>query len=191
MGSGQECHTIGENKYENGVSKIYQTEGHQIELIEFKSRTHHLVDDSKCWIFRIMKFNDLDEALKIKCELTNQKNDVEFDTALGEHLDAIEGYDNEWKIHIGTEDGEVMHSRAEINDWFPERLKNKVNFYESITTYLKGDTGLETKIPRLKKYEKIHVQYLSAIDKNTKQNANCRTAVDELKSKLDNWIGIR
>jgi hypothetical protein len=182
--------SIGENKYENGESKIYQTECHQIEIIEFKSKTHQFVNDSKCWIFRITKSNDSNEQLKIKCELTNQNKDIEFDTASGEHLDAIEGYNKEWQIHIGTEDGEVMYSRAKRNDWFPERLKNKVNFYESITTYIKGNTGLETRIPQLKKSEKIHVQYLSAIDENNEESINCWTAVDELKKNLENWIGV-
>lgn len=190
MSDKSKFNSIEEKKYENGKSIIYQTEGHQIELIEFKSKTHQFVNDSKCWIFRITKLNDSGEELKIKCELTNQRNEVKFDTASGEHLDAIEGYNDEWQIHIGTEDGEVMHSRAEINDWFPERLKNKVNFFESITTYLKGNTGLETRVPRLKKDERIHIQYLSAIDKKDEKSINCWTAVDELKSNLENWIGI-
>ena len=184
------CNLIGRKKYENGESEEYQTEGHQIELIEFKSKTHQFVKESKCWIFRISKSNSLIEHLEIRCEIVNQKNDVEFDTSSGEHLDAIEGYNKELQIHIGTEDGEVMHSRAEINDWFPERLKNKVSFYESITTYLKGNTGLETKVPQLMKDEKLHIQYLSAIDTNNDENINCWTAVDELKRNLENWIRI-
>ena len=182
--------SIGKVEYENGESERYRTEGHQVELIEFKSRTHKFVQDSKCWIFRITKLNDKKEDLQIKCELLNNKNDVEFDTASGEHVDAIEGYNQDWQIHIGTEDGEILNSRAERNDWFPERLNYKVNFYKSITTYLKGNTGLQTEIPELKKNEKLHIQYLSAIDEKNESKINCWTAVDDLKRHLENWIGI-
>ena len=184
------CESIGTNKYENGESEVFNTVGHQIELIEFKSKSHQFVKDSKCWIFRTTKKNNSNEKLIIKCEIVNHRKDVEFDTASGEHLDAIEGYNKEWQLHIGTEDGEVMNSRAEVNDWFPERLKGKVNFDESITTYLKGNSGLQTKIPDLNKDEKIHIQYLSAIDTNKKESIKCWTAVDELKKNLENWIGI-
>ena len=182
--------SIGKEKYENGESEKYETEGHQIELIEFKSRTHNLVKDSKCWIFRITKLNDKKEKLRIKCKLTNPKDDVEFDTASGEHLDAIEGNNQDWKIHIGTENGERMNSRAELDDWFPERLKDKVNFHESLTSYLKGNTGLQTEIPALEMNEKLHVQYLSALDVRNEENINCWTAVDYSKRNLESWIGI-
>ena len=182
--------SIGTNKYENGESEIFNTVGHRIELIEFESKTHQLVKDSKCWIFRITKTNNSNELLKIKCEIINHKTDVEFDTASGEHLDAIEGYNKEWQMHIGTEDGEIMNTRAEVDDWFPERLINEVNFHESITTYLKGHNGLETQIPKLNMDEKIHIQYLSAIDENNEESINCWTAVDDLKRNLENWIGI-
>ena len=184
------CDLIETNKYENGESEIYTTVGHHVELIEFRSKDHQLVKDSKCWIFRITKSNDLNEQMKIKCEIQNHKEDVVFDTASGEHLDAIEGHNKEWQLHIGTEDGEVMNSRAEVNDWFPERLKNIVNLYDSITTYLSGNSGLETRVPDLNKDERIHIQYLSAIDANKRESINCWTAVDELKRNLENWIGI-
>ena len=47
-----------------------------------------------------------------------------------------------------------------------------------------------TKIPDLKKGEKIHIQYLAAYDKNDLQKVNTWLAVDELKIKLEKWTGI-
>jgi len=182
--------SIGKEKYENGNSDKYQTEGHHIELIECQVRTHEVVKDSKGWLFRITKINQKPETLKIKCQLKNPNEDIEFDTASGEHLDAIEGYNQEWQLHIGTEDGEVMYARAEKNDWFPERLRHKVNFYESITQYLEGNRGFQTEIPKLEEKEKIYIHYLTAIDLKDDRNINCWNAVDSFKRNLENWIGI-
>lgn len=181
---------IERKKYLNGLSRKYQSRGHQIELIEFKSRTDNLVENSNCWIFRIVKHNELKEIIKIKCELIKPIDIIDFDTASGEHLDAIEAYNEDYVIHIGTEDGEIMNLRAQNEDWFPNRLKHEVNFHKSITKYLKKNTGFKTEIPILTVNERIHIQYLSAVDRRIEGNLNCWFAVDELKRNLENWIGV-
>lgn len=182
---------IGKEQYENGIALKYQTIGHQIEVIEFKARTHELVKDSKGWIFRITKNRAEKEQLKIKCALKHTSKDVEFSPASGAYLDAIEGYNQEWQLHIGTEDEDMILSRARQNDWFPKRLEGKLtNFYRTFTTYLKENNGLQTSIPILENNEKIHIQYLSAIDDRNDENINCWNAVDENKSVLENWIGV-
>ena len=48
-------------------------------------------------------------------------------------------------MHVGTEDGEILNLRAENDDWIPPRLKNKVDFYQSITEMKQN--GFVTKIP--------------------------------------------
>lgn len=82
----------------------------------------------------------------------------------------------------------MMNSRANCNDWFPERLKNKHDFYISITKMLRE--GFETEIPNLMAGEKIYIQYLTAYDKQTKDSVRTWLAVDLLKSDLEKWIGI-
>jgi hypothetical protein len=62
-----------------------------------------------------------------------QSEQTAFDISSGEHLDAIEASNDSWTLHIGTEDGEIMSSRAENNDWFPSRLRSTVGFDRSIT----------------------------------------------------------
>ena len=127
--------SIGVKEYENGKSESYSIGGYCIELIEFKIRqplyNGETVKDTNGWIWRIEKTNESTDNLKLSCVLTDYSENVDFDTATGEHLDAIEASDNEWTLHIGTEDGEILNSRAESNDWFPERLKNKVDFYQN------------------------------------------------------------
>jgi hypothetical protein len=183
---------IGVKEYENGRSISYRVGGHKVELIEFKIRqplyNGETVKDSNGWIWRIEKIKESIDNLKLSCVLSNYSEDVIFDTATGEHLDAIEASDNEWTLHIGTEDGEILKARAESNDWFPERLKNKVDFYQSISNMLKE--GFETEIPELQIGEQIHIQYLSAYDQTNSESAKTWLAVDEFKQKLENWIGI-
>jgi len=81
-----------------------------------------------------------------------------------------------------------MNSRAEMNDWFPARLKNMVDFYQSITKMKKE--GFETVIPGLKIGETLHIHFLTAYDKANSDSVNSWLAVDESKRKLENWIGI-
>ena len=96
--------------------------------------------------------------MKIRCTLKNTKEDVIFSPNSGQNLDAIEGYNAEWQLHIGTENDELMYSRAQRGDWFPKRfITEGIDFFRSITIYLEGDLGLETKIPKLEKGEKIHI----------------------------------
>lgn len=179
-------------KYENGSSETFITIGHKIELVSFKIRVPlyngETLTDSSGWIFRIEKTTNIAEKIETYCLLDKSNNKISFDTATGEHLDAIEANSNEWTLHIGTEDGEILNSRAEDDDWFPTRLKNKVDFYQSISEIQQN--GFITKIPDLNNGEKIHIQYLTAYDKRNEQKVNTWLAVDEFKRKLENWIGI-
>lgn len=140
----------------------------------------------------MIKINDKREALKITCKIIAENINSEFDTASGEHLDAVEAYNEKWQVYLGTEDSEVMYSRILENDWLPIRFKSEFSFHKSMPTYLDGYVGFETKIPPLKKNENVHVQYLSAIDvyDGEGKNINSWIAVNEFKKDLENRIGI-
>ena len=152
--------------YENGHSEIFITKGYQVELIEFKIRqplyNGETVLGSNGWIWRIRKNNYFSEKLETSCFL-QPENKVEFHPAYGEHLDAIEAWDKEWTLHIGTEDGEILNQRAQIDDWFPNRLMKEVSIFQSITKC--EPNGLFTSIPELQIEEKLHIQYLTAYSK--------------------------
>lgn len=184
--------SIETKKYKNGSSEIFNTDGHKIEIVSFKIRVPlyngDTLTDSFGWIFRIEKTADIDEKVETYCLLDNIKNEIAFNTATGEHLDAIQADSKEWTLHIGTEDGEILNSRAENNDWFPQRIKNKVDFYQTITEMKQN--GFVTKIPNLIIGENIHIQYLTAYDKKDEQKTNTWLAVDEFKRNLEYWIGI-
>jgi len=184
--------SIEKNKYQNGHSETFNVGGYKIELVEFKIKqllyNGGTVANSHGWIWRIEKKEDLNVELNLFCELTNYPEGIDFDIASGEHIDAIEVKNNNWTLHIGTEDGEVMNSRAETNDWFPNRFQNKVDFYQSITQMNKE--GFVTEIPNLKVGEVLHIQFLTAYDKSNSDTVNTWLAVDESKRKLENWIGF-
>ncbi|MFM1998499.1 MAG: hypothetical protein RL204_446 [Bacteroidota bacterium] len=179
-------------RYENGSSEIFKTDGHKIEIVSFKIRVPLYNGDNLTdgfgWIFRIEKTADINEKIETYCLLEKGSDEIAFDTATGENLEAIQADSNEWTLHIGTEDGEILNSRAENDDWFPPRLKNKVDLYHSITEMKQN--GFVTNIPSLNKGEKIHIQYLTAYDKKDEHKVNTWLAVDEFKGKLENWIGI-
>ena len=179
-------------KYDNGNSEIINTNGHKIELVSFKVRiplyNGDSLTDSSGWIFRIEKITEANDETEIYCLLDKISDEVSFDSASGESLDAVQAESNEWILHIGTEDGETLNSRAENDDWFPPGLKNSVGLHQSITEMKQN--GFITKIPNLNKGEKLHIQYVTAYDRNDKQKVNTWLAVDESKRNLENWIGI-
>jgi hypothetical protein len=184
--------TFDTQKYENGNSEIFKTNGHKIEIITFKIRIplyngDNLSDSFGC-IFRISKTNDSNEKIEIYCLLDKNNINTEFSIDCGEHLDAILAENENWKLHIGTEDREVLNSRAESNNWFPIRLKNNLYLENSITQM--KENGFLTTIPNLNKNEKIYIQYLTAYDRKDDEKVNTWLAVDETKQKLENWIGI-
>ena len=183
---------VGHNTYENGKSEIFETIGHRIELIEFKIRqplyNGETVTDSFGWLWKIQKRNSENESIETFCLLEKPNENVEYDTACGESLDAIEVFNENWSLHIGTEDGEVLNYRARNDDEFPARLENKVDFYNSITKM--QENGLRTSIPNLIQHENLHLQYLTAYDKRNIESVNTWLAVDQDKRKLENWVGI-
>ncbi len=179
--------------YENGTYERFKTSAHDIELIEFKAKqpfyNGETITDSKCWIWRIEKVKEISENLKLKIAVSDCPKNVEFDFASGENLDAFEITNNEWKLHIGTEDGEILNYRAENDDSFPIRLLNTKNHWQEITELNKS--SILTNVPELKIGEKIHLQYLTAFDKQNTETINTWVAVDEHKSELEKWIGIK
>ncbi|GAB5564259.1 MAG: hypothetical protein Wins2KO_13220 [Winogradskyella sp.] len=178
--------------YENGIFERFKTAAYDIELIEFKVKqpfyNGETITDSKCWIWRIKKVKDITENLKIKVLISDYPKNAEFDFATGENLDAFEITNDEWKLHIGTEDGEILNYGAENEDWFPTRLLNTKNHCQEITELNKS--SIKTNVPELKIGEKIHLQYLTAFDKQNVETINTWVAVDEHKSELEKWIGI-
>ena len=180
-------------RYENGIYGRFKTSAHDIEIVEFKIKkpfdNGETITNSKCWIWRIEKVKDITENLKIKVLISDYPKNAEFNSATGENLDAFGITSDEWKLHIGTEDGFRLNLRAENDDWFPIRLLNTKNHWQEITELNKS--SIQTKVPELKNGEKIHLQYLTAYDKQNTETINTWVAVDEDKSELEKWIGMK
>jgi hypothetical protein len=183
---------ITETTYEHGHSKTFVTRSHNIELITFKRKlplyNGEMVADSMGWLWRISKCSTHDESIELYCLLTDYKGDTEFGSNPGEHLDAIAINDKDWVLHIGTEDGEIMHARALQEDGMPLRFKDGLSFHLSFHKY--HFNGFKTAIPKLNQGEEIHLHYLSAFDKRNRESVNTWLAVDSYKRELENWIGI-
>jgi len=182
----------GRNSYENGTSIVYNTWSHNIELITFKQRlplyNGETVTDCEGWIWRITKAIDDEETLQLQCLLNGYPTGVELGGDPGENLDSISASNNNWTLHIGSEDGETLESRASKDDWMPHRLIDSLGFSKSFTNV--HFNGLITNVPVLIVGERIHFHYLTAYDKAKRDTVNTWLAVDEYKRNLENWIGI-
>jgi hypothetical protein len=145
--------------------------------------------DCQGWLWRISKEKSANEKIELQCKRTDFPAGIELGGYdCGEHLDAIAFNNNNWKLHIGTEDGEVLQQRALDDDWMPTRYSDELGFYHSFTSI--ESNGLITKVPELIEGERIHFHYITAYDKYRSDTANTWLAVDESKRRLENWIGI-
>jgi hypothetical protein len=181
-----------EASYEHGHSQTISTRSHQIEFITFKLRlplyNDEMVADSMGWLWRISKYSTSDESIQLYCKLIDYKKSIEAGSQPGEHLDAVAFSDKNWVLHIGTEDGEIMHSRALQEDGMPLRFKEDLSFHSSFHKLERN--GFNTPIPKLNQGERIHLHYLSAFDRRKTESVNTWLAVDSFKRELENWIGI-
>lgn len=176
---------------------------HKITLQKFEVsndwlKPHHNCKSSRGWRWFIEKIKDEDENLTLFCELIDPKPGVSKDYASGEWLDAIELWNKTHHLYIGTEDGEIMLSRAIKNDFMPQRFEKilsdeELAFARSFTEYM--DFGFKTNIPRLLKGEKIYFHFLVATnpirvdpDDPSYRDLSCWFAVDWLKSTLDKYL---
>lgn len=186
-----EIKLIETKQYKNGESKTIETDGYRVEIIEFKIKlplyNGQMVADSFGWIFRIEKTSNTGKLTEMYC-LLDTMSTMDFDVTSGQYLNAIAASNNEWILHIGTEDGEMVHIRSQEDNWLPRRFENEIKLYQEITETRQN--GFSTKVPPLNEGEKIHIQYLIAYDKADRNNVNTWLAVDETKSKLEKWIGV-
>ncbi len=165
---------------------IFHSESFQIEIIEFTEIKNWMkeineIETSIGWIFRIAKLNESNEVLNFECHLKKNNKEIISESDTGECLQAIWIEDKKNVVSLGTEDGQMMRHRAEKNDWMPNRFKTKLGIvktgsflnrkYEEKSFTKQLPFGFETKIPKLKKGEKIYFHYL--------------VATNELKKSID------
>jgi hypothetical protein len=154
---------LGPYTHSNGCSTLNITPNYKVESISFKLPAEddykEHITASHGWLWRIEKLTDVADPMEIYCKISAQRK-INYGTACGEALDAIEAYDDDWSLHIGTEDGEALQYRAINNDGMPERLKEQLDFGRSFTTLKR--TGLYTQVPNLNKGENFHIHYLTA-----------------------------
>ncbi|MBC7557011.1 MAG: hypothetical protein H7195_08635 [Chryseobacterium sp.] len=156
-----------------------------INLNNLKLPNHMKIDSSIGWRIFIKKTSNNRENLSANCKLLNPSNDTEFSPDCGENLDAIVIEKQTGILHIGTEDGEIMRSRAEKDNWFPVRLKDFVSIENPITEFV--DFGFTSQIPNLEITEKLYLHFLVATNyqKSKENEISTWFAVERSKDELD------
>lgn len=173
---------------------------------EFQCNSYSLpkkVESLIVWRWFLEKISDTDEHLSIFCKLINPQADVSYDLDSGEDLDAVEIENRTYHLHIGTEDGESLRSRANSNNLMPKRFQNllglrchedkKLCSYYSFTEYI--DFGFKINIPKLLEEEKIYFHFLVATNsiKPSKEDhreidVSTWLAVERSKRYLDEYL---
>ena len=144
------------------------------------------IDSSKGWRIYIEKETNYIENLIVICKLINPTKETIYSSDCAENLDSMHIENEFGNLHIGTEDGEKMRQRSENNNWFPKRLNKFVSLENPITEFI--DFGFKTKIPHLKKSEKIYLHFLIATNYETGNSQNELStwfAVEKSKEEID------
>jgi hypothetical protein len=194
IGSPLSCEVSDQYNQNNGVSVEMTMPNYKVQLISFKlpweRPESEYITGSLGWLWRIQKLTDTIDQIELYCKLSAKRNaGVNFDSASGESLDAIAAYNEDWILHLGTEDGESLHNRATKNDGIPMRFKDDLDIQQSFTTVKR--TGFKTAVPYLNKGENFHIHYLMAYGKRDENNVDTWLAVDVPKRKIENWVGVR
>ena len=187
------CETSGPFTHENGISIRTKTENYSFEWMSFKlpitTDKSRGITASCGWVWRIIKHTQAAEPIELFCLLKKKRNKiVEFDSACGDALDAVEAFNKDWTLHIGAEDGDTLHQRAANGDGMPERFKTELGFHNSFTKLTRF--GVKTTVPQLNKGEELHMHYLMAYGPRELNNVDTWLAVDIPKRSIDNWLGI-
>jgi len=150
-------------------------------------------ETSKGWRWHIKKTSSLKENLVIYCKLIDPIEGTTWSTNSGEHLDAIEIENKIHHLHIGTEDGEVLQSRAASSNEMPNRFKDELGIGDSFTHY--DGFGFKTIVPELNENETIYFHFLVATNtiKPNEQYPDERDvstwyAVERSKDFLDKYL---
>ena len=171
---------------------------------EFRSNSYdppEKVESLTGWRWFVEKINDADEQLSIFCQLINPQADASCASDSGEDLDAIEIENKTYHLHIGTEDSEILRSRANFSDLMLKRFEkllgwrcdeNSCSEY-SFTEYI--DFGFKTNIPKLLKGENIYFHFLVAtnpiklsLEDSKYSDVLTWLAVDRTKKYLDEYL---
>ena len=145
-------------KYEDGLIKVREF---KLPNPIYNGDT---IRNSVGWSIQIESLKQNKEQLIFQCRF---KESIKGDMATGEHLDALQFIkNNNYDLHIGTEDADSFMWRAHIENCLPKRffklLRNKYQDYadKHFTEYL--ENGFETKLPILLKKEVVKFHFLIA-----------------------------
>jgi hypothetical protein len=145
-------------KYEDGIIKIR----------EFKLPNPIYNGDeirnSIGWSIITESFKPNKDEFLFKCCF---KQKLEGNIATGENLDALQFVlNNQYDLHIGTEDADSFMWRAKVENFMPKRffklLRNKYQDYadKHFTEYC--ENGFQTKLPKLLEGELVKFHFLIA-----------------------------
>lgn len=162
----------------------WENEHYEVELLINEPNTKMIehMKVEKC-IAVIWRFRFKSNPSKVLIQTKFSNDDVIYDSIevdSGEHLYAI-GIENiDYKLHIGTQDEEVLVHRKEVKDYFPIKLLNENHYYNPFVDTNKGiamllENIVEGEICQVHfvvswaKYKKWDVSTWLAVDKNAKE----------------------
>ena len=140
------------------------------------------IDGGRCWRWWFTCLSGASTSMELRCapERTESMN---WDTATGEDLAAIEYQSQGTTLHIGTEDEpRKLSARAQMqNGLFPKRL---LCFLDELIAL--DHSGLMVRIPPLHEGESVYFHIITAYKHNEGGIATW-LAVDRSMQEVDDW----
>ncbi len=121
------------------------------------------IESSKGWLFFLEKVDAEDEQFTIHFGFEDN-GQLEVGPDSGQGLDALAISDENRTMHIGTEGGDEMYRRAELNRFMPQRFMQEYGKSSKellFTAY--EENKLITRIPSLQKGEKLCLNHICAL----------------------------
>ena len=116
------------------------TKGHKVTLQTLDDFNDWLLPHIECELgigyrWFIEKTHDLPENLILFCQLIDPSPDLSWDYESGECLDSVGIENKTHRLHIGTEDAEMMLHRATTDNYMPQRFEKILVFFSTQGTF--------------------------------------------------------
>ncbi|WP_342426677.1 hypothetical protein [Paenibacillus sp. FSL L8-0158] len=176
-------------KLKNGGSLYkYYYDSFDCELVVCRPQLNHALHLTveECWgaVFRIKPYmNTQISTCSFSASWKEGCSWTDYGSNTGEDLEAVEYENQVYRLHLGTQDGDMLMARRNQGDMIPKSLCLKSDF-EKYGFILSSDKGIKIPMTLIDSNEICQVHFLVAWSKNIKEDVSTWLAVDQFSNEI-------
>ncbi|WP_431087678.1 hypothetical protein [Paenibacillus sp. 8b26] len=176
-------------KLKNGGSLYkYYYDSFDCELVVCRPKLNlalHLTVE-ECWgaVFRIKPYTNTQiSTCSFSASWKEGYSWTDYGSNTGEDLEAVEYENQVYRLHLGTQDGDMLMARRNQGDMIPKSLCLNSDF-EKYGFILNSDKGIKIPMTLIDSNEICQVHFLIAWNKNIEEDVSTWLAVDQFSNEI-------